>query len=84
MTPKKETPKKEKEKEVPKPVNPKKPKEAAKYENLAQDKNATLPISVTFAGGNVQAKVSCHAPPIRDWAPTDQLSSKSSPPTSTA
>jgi hypothetical protein len=52
QTPKKEEPKKEE----PKPVTPKKPKPATKYTKLARNKNATLPVEITFQGDILQAK----------------------------
>jgi hypothetical protein len=48
----KQTPKKEE----PKHVTPKKSKPVAKYTKLARNKNATLPIEITFQGDILQAK----------------------------
>jgi hypothetical protein len=51
-TPSKKTP----SKEGSTTATPKKAKEPAKITKLARDKTATLPITVTFQGGNAEAK----------------------------
>ena len=81
------TPKKQAaSKESPTAATPKKTREPVKTTNLAHDKTATLPVTVTFQGGNAEAKHTSkvgytHALKLDATGPFTLLDTVSRPPT---
>ena len=73
-------------KELPTAATPKKTREPVKTTNLAHDKTATLPVTVTFQGGNAEAKHTSkvgytHALKLDATGPFTLLNTVSRPPT---